>query len=843
MAYQPRQSVVDVWIITLIVICGLIGVALQPSLVRAATITIDGDVSDWTGVLSFTDSGTDAGRGSGDITSASVTSDATNLYVRWDETLTSNVDKIKSDGFGVFISRAADGVIDAKVWVLFNSSGVPTTRVEYPIGTFTNVGSAEQTCNVVICANGAAVSVETGVPLASFGTSVEVIGVAAVTLASAATNANVKDCAPGTSVCEGNFFIDLSTGSVLVATSTPTGIATTTNTPTPTDTATSTPTPTDTATSTPTPTDTATNTPTPTETNTPTSTSTETNTPTSTPTETHTPSVTLTPSVTNTPAPAAMLKIDLYDALFFDADRSGGISPGDTLIYHATITNIGAVTVNGGQFSAVPDKNSTYVVGSATTTSGSIMQGMFPGDTKVTVALPDIAPLQRINISYRVIIKKSLPPRVMALATQATVTADNLVTQWSDDPTTAASNDQTQTIITAEPYGQVYCEAMLLTDADGDGMVSPGDIVRFTVTGHNSGNAPAYGVSIADTFSVNTELVPGSVTTSMGSVAIGNGLRDTSVLVSVAQLSLSTGPVIITYDAQVKSTIDPTVIRSIAHHPFMSYRATRSRTLTTIRSDDPTTAVGFDPTVVMLSGNPRIEVVKQTMLSTDVNNNGNVDAGDTLIYRVTMNNLSTTTALNTVFNDTPDSKTRIVIGSVRTSHGTVVSGNTAGDTTMVVQVGSMLPTGSVVITYNVRVLSTATGTIVNQASVTTDDGTTRSDDPRTSVLNDATKVLIGARPAAITLSYLRARNHVRGAIIEWQTSSEDNTWRYRVYRELANGRRVLVPTSANIIARGSRYQSATYRCIDFNHRTTRYVLEEVTRFGVSTFYSTPKRNR
>jgi uncharacterized repeat protein (TIGR01451 family) len=538
--------------------------------------------------------------------------------------------------------------------------------------------------------------------------------------------------------------------------------------------------------------------------------------------------------------PAAKLTISLRDSLFYDADRSGRISPGDTLIYHATITNIGTVSVVGGRFSAVPDKNSTYVVGSATTTSGSVMQGMFPGDTSVLVDLADIAPSQSVYVSYRVVIKKTLPPRVMALAMQASLTADNLVTQWSDDPTTAAVGDQTQTIVTAEPYGQIYCEAVLLTDADGDGHVSPGDIVRYTITGHNSGNANAYSITIMDTLSVHTQLVSGSVTTTLGAVSVGNRVSDTSVLVSVPILNNDIGPVVITYDAQIKSTIDPTVITQIAHQPVMTYRATRSRTTAMIQSDDPNTIVSFDPTIVMLTGNPRVEVVKQTTLSSDVNNNGSVDAGDSLLYRITLNNYATATVQNAQFNDTPDSKTRIIVGSVRTTHGTVISGNTTGDTTITVNIGAIAYADPVVITYNVRILSTASGTIVNQASVTSDDGTTLSDDPRTTQLNDSTNVLIGVRPAAISLTYLRAKTHIRGALIEWHTSSEDGTWRYRVYRELPNGARVLVPTCANIVAKGSRYQSAKYRCIDTNRRAVRYHLEEVTRFGISTFYSAPK---
>jgi uncharacterized repeat protein (TIGR01451 family) len=558
---------------------------------------------------------------------------------------------------------------------------------------------------------------------------------------------------------------------------------------------------------------------------------------------TYTATITLTPSMTSTVVPVARVSITLHDVLFFDADRNGSISPGDTLVYNATITNIGSINVVGGRFSSVPDKNSTYVVRSATTSSGSIMQGMFPSDTKVMIDLTDILPAQSVTVTYRVVIKKSLPPRVMAIASQASLTADNLVTQWSDDPTTAAVNDQTQTIITAEPYGQLYTEATLIDDVDADGKVSPGDIVRFTVTGHNSGNADAFGVTIIDTFTANTQLVPGSVTTTLGNVAVGNGIRDTSVFVAVSQLNARTGNVVVSYDAKIKSTIDLTRITQIIHQPVMSYRSTRSRALTTIRSDDPATMINFDPTIVMLSGNPRIEVVKQTMLSNDVNNNGNVDAGDTLLYRVVLNNFAVLPVLNVRLNDAPDSKTRIVIGSVRTSHGIVTSGNTIGDSTIGVRVGSMLHAEPVVITYHVRILNTATGTIVNQATVTSDDGTSRSDDPRTAQLNDSTNVSIGARPAAITLTYFRASTHLRGALIEWQTSSEQDTWRYRIYRELSDGTRVLVPTCANIMAKGSQYQSAQYRCIDSNRRAVRYVLEEVTRFGFSTFYTIPKRIR
>ena len=167
--------------------------------VRAATITVDGDLSDWSGLNTFSDSGSDAGGGSGDLVALWITFDSTNLYVRWDMFLTSNSSSVKSDGFAVYISNSGTGVTNAKVWVLFNAQGVASTQIEYPLGTFTTVGSAQQSCNFSACSNGGFVGIEGAVPYSSFDAG-NIIGVAGVTLASANTNSNIKDCIPGGSL-------------------------------------------------------------------------------------------------------------------------------------------------------------------------------------------------------------------------------------------------------------------------------------------------------------------------------------------------------------------------------------------------------------------------------------------------------------------------------------------------------------------------------------------------------------------------------------------------------------------------------------------------------------------
>ena len=167
MSSRSRETRLPVIMLAFVVIAGLWFSAAPTPRAFAATITIDGHIADWAGVADFTEISTDAGGGSGDLTGVAITTDATNFYVRWDENLTANTNKIKSDGFAVSVSRTANGIIDAKIWVLFDSGGVALTKVEYPIGTFTNTGTAQQTCNVVACPNGAEVSVEAGVTLAS----------------------------------------------------------------------------------------------------------------------------------------------------------------------------------------------------------------------------------------------------------------------------------------------------------------------------------------------------------------------------------------------------------------------------------------------------------------------------------------------------------------------------------------------------------------------------------------------------------------------------------------------------------------------------------------------------
>ena len=74
-------------------------------------------------------------------------------------------------------------------------------------------------------------------------------------------------------------------------------------------------------------------------------------------------------------------------------------------------------------------------------------------------------------------------------------------------------------------------------------------------------------------------------------------------------------------------------------------------------------------------------------LAVDADNDGVPLPGDTIMYQTTIMNAGNGDTANLAFSDTPDANTTLVVGSVQTTQGTVTTGNTAGNTTIGVNLG------------------------------------------------------------------------------------------------------------------------------------------------------------
>jgi uncharacterized repeat protein (TIGR01451 family) len=112
---------------------------------------------------------------------------------------------------------------------------------------------------------------------------------------------------------------------------------------------------------------------------------------------------------------------------------------------------------------------------------------------------------------------------------------------------------------------------------------------------------------------------------------------------------------------------------------------------------------------------------KTAALSGDQNGDGLVGPGDTLTYTVTLTNDGGADAFSVVFDDTPDPNTTLVAGSVTTTLGGVTLGNTAGDTAVQVDVGTLAGGGTATITFEVVVddpLPDGVEEVANQGTVT-----------------------------------------------------------------------------------------------------------------------------
>jgi uncharacterized repeat protein (TIGR01451 family) len=185
---------------------------------------------------------------------------------------------------------------------------------------------------------------------------------------------------------------------------------------------------------------------------------------------------------------------------------------------------------------------------------------------------------------------------VASVSNQGSASGGNFTTVQTDDPATAAPTDATVTPVTTAPNVTASKTAALQGDADGDGIADPGDTIRYTIVIQNSGDGNALGVSFDDTPDPNTNLVNGSVTTTLGTVTSGNMAGDTTVTVDVGTLPGYGGTATIVFDVQVDDPLSPNVSQIVNSGTVSGSNFAPAAT------DDPSQPGGSDPTVFAAAG-------------------------------------------------------------------------------------------------------------------------------------------------------------------------------------------------------------------------------------------------
>jgi uncharacterized repeat protein (TIGR01451 family) len=289
----------------------------------------------------------------------------------------------------------------------------------------------------------------------------------------------------------------------------------------------------------------------------------------------------------------------------------------------------------------------------------------------------------------------------------------------------------------------------LLVDVDGDTLAEPGDTLRYTIVITNGGPGDATAVVLTDVPDGNTSLVSGSVTTTSGAVTTGNGGGDTSVEVDAGTIAAG-GSTTITFDVVIDDPLPPGVT-TVSNQGTVS-----GANFSSVSTDDPAAGGSADPTVTSITLTPIVTATKTAALQVDADSDGQADAGETIRYTITITNSGSGDALGVMFNDTPDANTDLIAGSVTTSSGAVTTGNTAGDSTVSVNVGTLNANGgTVTIVFDVRIhdpFPVGVSQVVNVGTVSgANIPTMQTDDPSQPGSSDGTAFAVAAAAPIPTL--------------------------------------------------------------------------------------------
>jgi len=310
----------------------------------------------------------------------------------------------------------------------------------------------------------------------------------------------------------------------------------------------------------------------------------------------------------------------------------------------------------------------------------------------------------------------------------------------------------TSTPVPAPPALSVQLADELFDDVDGDGIRSPGDIIRFNVRIVNSGDLPATGLIYSGTVGPYMFANPASISTSQGTIiqpTIDNLL---DIEFDLGTLDGNGAEINLFYDVVINNPLADSV-GEIEHFGTVSSNELADRV-----TDDPKLPGQFDRTVMSISASPLLRISMDDLLLIDSDNDQIVSSGDVLIYVVNVTNLGNAVARDITIQNSSNSNIMLIPGTVANEQGTVVRGNSAEDREVIIEIDSLAGGGGkVTVSYQVIVVDNIDGNeIANQIMSTyqnTIDPSGKSvilsDDPDTEEAFDITLTrLISDKPQA-----------------------------------------------------------------------------------------------
>ena len=407
------------------------------------------------------------------------------------------------------------------------------------------------------------------------------------------------------------------------------------------------------------------------------------------------------------------------DSLLVDADADTVPSPGDTIRYTVTIANTGSGSASNVLFRDLIPANTTLVPASVSTADGIVLS-----EDPVEVDFGTLNGGGSVTVAFDVTIAAPFPAGVTEISNQGSVESAELPAVLTDDPDVAGAADPTVTPVIAAPRLMASKIDALVVDADGDTVPSPGDTLRYEIRLSNLGNTAATNVLFLDPIPANTALVPGSLTTTAGSI-----VTEEPVEVQIAELAVGAEATLM-FDVVIEQPL-PTGVVEISNQG-----AVAADGLDDVLTDDPDVAGLADPTVTPVTAAPALNLTKTDSLYLDADASGDATPGDELLYVIEVENTGNTAATAVELTDILDPYLTLVDGTVQLSQGTMII-----STPLTLDLGTVAP-GTVTVSFRVTIdadFPESLSQVANQASLTSNElPPLVSDDPETEPANDPT---------------------------------------------------------------------------------------------------------
>jgi uncharacterized repeat protein (TIGR01451 family) len=347
---------------------------------------------------------------------------------------------------------------------------------------------------------------------------------------------------------------------------------------------------------------------------------------------------------------APYLDIDKISS-YLDGDPNVLLA-GETLRYTITVQNTGTDNATNATMTDMVPSNTTYVAGSTTLNGAPVPDDANGSPLSAGIDLGDIpvgSPAS--TVEFDVTVYPDLPDGTI-ISNQAFVSAidQGLADLPSDDPRTELVDDPTRDVVGNYPLLYAVKTAALEIDMSSDGIVDPGDTLRYTITVYNNGNIPATTVELLDYVPADTTYVPDSTTLDGAPV----GQPDGGVFPLESQIPIGANGVL---DPGASTTVqfDLEVNAATPRGTLITNQATvysaEVANLPTDAGGNPSN--GAQPTVVVVGDAQVVSIVKDV----DVVGGGAAIPGATLEYTVTVQNVGNVPALYVLLRDDLDEVT------------------------------------------------------------------------------------------------------------------------------------------------------------------------------------------